>query len=155
MLTIIIILAVLTLLFGILEIFIIPGFGIAGITAILCALADAVLIYCQFGLLPACLAVLAAVILLFVALRWFAKSKTLDKMALHTAIESTAATQEQLSVKVGDEGKALTRLALVGNADFDGKMVEVKSAGDFIPPGTRIRVININEANVTVEVIKD
>ena len=76
-------------------------------------------------------------------------------MSLHTAIDSTNATPEQLSISVGDEGRALTRLALVGNADFNGKQVEVKSAGSFINPGTRIRVIHVNEATITVEPISD
>ena len=77
----------------------------------------------------------------------------MDKMALHTSIDSTNATPEQLSVRVGDVGTALTRLALVGNAEIGGKTVEVKSSGAFINPGTPIRVVRVNEANITVEAI--
>lgn len=155
MATIIIIIAALTLLFGIIEIFFMPGFGMAGIASIICAIVDAVLIYQSYGLGWAATAVIAGIVLLAIALRWVAKSKTFDSMALHTSIDSTAATQAQLSVKAGDMGKAVTRLALVGNAEIDGKIVEVKSSGEFLSPGTPIRVVSVSEANITVERVKE
>lgn len=151
--TVIIILAALALVLGILEIFVLPGFGIAGIASIVCALADAVLIYHDYGFTAALLATAAGVALLLLALWWMAHSRTIDRMSLHSTISSTNATREQLSVRVGDEGRALTRLALVGNAEIGGKLVEVKSSGAFINPGTPVRVIAVSEANITVEAI--
>jgi len=153
--TIIIIIAALALVFGIIEIFFIPGFGVAGIVSIICALIDAALIYQCYGLGWAVAAVATGVALLVIALRWVAKSKTFDRMALHTSIDSTAATQAQLSVKMGDFGKAVTRLALVGNAEIGGKIVEVKSSGEFINPGTPVRVVSVCDANITVERVKE
>ncbi|MFR1986905.1 MAG: NfeD family protein, partial [Prevotellamassilia sp.] len=79
--------------------------------------------------------------------------KALDKMSLHTSLHSTNAKEAQLNVKVGDTGTAMTRLALVGNAQINGNVVEVKSAGNFINPGTAIRVTEVNEAAITVEAI--
>lgn len=155
MTTIIIIIAALTLVFGIIEIFFTLGFGMAGIVSIICALIDTVLIYQNYGLGWAVTAVVAGVALLAIALRWMAKSKTFDRMALHTSIDSTAATQAQLSVSVGDRGKAVTRLALVGNAEIGGNIVEVKSSGEFINPGTPVRVVSVSEANITVEQAKE
>lgn len=147
--------AVLALLLGFLEIFILPGFGIAGIGSIICAIVGAVLIYNAYGLVWALLAVVVGLLLVFLALRWAAKSKVIDRMALHTAIESTAATPDQLSVKVGDRGEALTRLALVGNARIAGRQVEVKSSGEFLPAGTPVRVVSVVEAQIIVERDKD
>ena len=149
--TLILILAALALVLALVEIFIVPGFGLAGIGAALCAVADVALIYADYGLGWASAALLVAVLVLVLALLWLARSKAVDKVALHSSIDSTNATAEQLSVKVGDEGKALTRLALVGNALIDGKVVEVKSAGTFIDPETRVRVVRVSEANITVE----
>ncbi|MCF2635407.1 NfeD family protein [Prevotellamassilia timonensis] len=149
--TIIIILALLALCLGVVEIFIIPGFGVSGIAAILCALADVVLIYQSYGFLPAVLSVAAALVLLGLMLWWVSRSRMLDRMALHSTISSSSASSDQLSVQVGDHGVALTRLALIGNARINGKQVEVKSSGAFINPGTPLVVVAVNEANVTVE----
>ena len=151
--TLILILAALALVLAFVEIVIVPGFRLAGMGAILCALIDVVIIYSEHGLLWAVVAIVAALAVLGLMLWWVSRSRTMDKMALHTSIDSTNATPEQLSVRVGDVGTALTRLALVGNAEIGGKTVEVKSSGAFINPGTPIRVVRVNEANITVEAI--
>lgn len=153
MITLIIVIAVLTLILGILEIFVIPGFGFSGISAVICALLDTLLVYLEFGPVWAMVTIAVTLIVFGLMIAWVAHSKTFDKMALHTAINSTNATTEQLSVQVGDEGISLTRLALIGNAQIGDKTVEVKSSGAFIDPGTRIRVIHVSEANITVEAV--
>lgn len=149
--TLIIILAALSLVLGLLEIFILPGFGFAGIGSIVCAVVDAILIYNAYGFSWACIAVVVAILLLVLMLYIVANSRTFDRMSLKTSIDSTNATTEQLSVKVGNEGRAITRLALVGNAEIEGKLVEVKSSGEFINSGTPIRVIKVDKAQIIVE----
>lgn len=149
--TLIIILAALSLVLGLLEIFILPGFGFAGIGSIVCAVIDAILIYNAYGFSWACIAVVVAILLLVLMLYIVANSRTFDRMSLKTSIDSTNATTEQLSVKVGNEGRAITRLALVGNAEIEGKQVEVKSSGEFINSGTPIRVIKVDKAQIIVE----
>lgn len=149
--TLIIILAALSLMLGLLEIFILPGFGFAGIGSIVCAVVDAILIYNAYGFSWACIAVVVAILLLVLMLYIVANSRTFDRMSLKTSIDSTNATTEQLSVKVGNEGRAITRLALVGNAEIEGKQVEVKSSGEFINSGTPIRVIKVDKAQIIVE----
>ena len=149
--TLIIILAALSLVLGLLEIFILPGFGFAGIGSIVCAVVDAILIYNAYGVAWACIAVVVAILLLVLMLYIVANSRTFDRMSLKTSIDSTNATTEQLSVKVGNEGRAITRLALVGNAEIEGKQVEVKSSGEFINSGTPIRVIKVDKAQIIVE----
>ena len=148
--TLILILAALAVVLAFVEILIVPGFGLAGAGAALCAVADVALIYSDYGLLWALVAFVLALVALGLMLGWVAHSKTMDKISLHTSIDSTNATAEQLSVKPGDTGRALTRLALVGNAEIGGKTVEVKSSGAFINPGTPIRVVRVSEANITV-----
>ncbi len=149
--TLIIILAALSLVLGLLEIFILPGFGFAGIGSIVCAVVDAILIYNAYGFSWACIAVVVAILLLVLMLYIVANSRTFDRMSLKTSIDITNATTEQLSVKVGNEGRAITRLALVGNAEIEGKQVEVKSSGEFINSGTPIRVIKVDKAQIIVE----
>ncbi len=147
----ILIVALLAILLGLLEIFVLPGFGIAGIAAIVCAVLDAIFIYNQYGALWTVVAVVVAVAILCIMLYTVAHSRSVERLSLKAAIKSTNATQEQLSVKVGDTGHSLTRLALVGNAEIGGKQVEVKSSGEFIDANTPIRVVMVNEALVVVE----
>lgn len=146
----ILILVLLALVLLAVEVLIVPGFGISGIAAIISALVAEVLIFEEYGMLAAALSLAGFALLTVVLLVWVARSKTIDKVSLHSSIDSTNATKEQLSVKVGDEGVALTRLALIGNAEIAGKTVEVKSAGNFIEEGTPLVVVAVSEALVLV-----
>lgn len=146
----ILILVLLALVLMAVEVLIVPGFGISGIAAIITALVAEVLIFEEYGMLAAALSLAGFALLTVVLLVWVARSKTIDKVSLHSSIDSTNATKDQLSVKVGDEGVALTRLALIGNAEIAGKTVEVKSAGNFIEEGTPLVVVAVSEALVLV-----
>lgn len=146
----ILILVLLALVLMAVEVLIVPGFGISGIAAIISALVAEVLIFEEYGMLAAALSLAGFALLTVVLLVWVARSKTIDKVSLHSCIDSTNATKDQLSVKVGDEGVALTRLALIGNAEIAGKTVEVKSAGNFIEEGTPLVVVAVSEALVLV-----
>ena len=57
---------------------------------------------------------------------------------------------DQLAVVVGERGVALTRLALIGNAQIGGRTVEVKSEGGFIEEGTPLVVTRVDTAQVMV-----
>ena len=66
-------------------------------------------------------------------------------------VDRTAADQ----VKVGDTGVAITRLALIGNAEIDGNIVEVKSMDGFLNEKTPIIVNRITDGVIMVEKKKD
>lgn len=149
-LTVIIIVAVLAFVLGLLEVYVVPGFGVAGVCSALCALADILIIGYEYGPVSAVMALFVAIIVLGLMLWAVSRSKTLDRLSLDSTIESTNARAEQLSVRPGDEGRALTRLALIGNAEIAGKVVEVKSEGTFIDENTPVVVVSVNEALVIV-----
>lgn len=147
----IILLAALSLLLFAVEALLVPGFGLPGIAAAACAIAADVLVYTEYGTLPALLLFLAATAVVLFFLWWFSRSKALHAMSLQASIDSTNATSAQLSVRPGDRGVATTRLALIGNAAIDGKSVEVKSTGAFVDPGTPVIVVSVSEAQILVE----
>jgi hypothetical protein len=51
---------------------------------------------------------------------------------------------------VGDKGHAVTRLALIGNADINGHILEVRSADGFIDEKTPIVVERIKDGCILV-----
>ena len=147
LLTIIILLAIVTLLLFAIEALITPGFGVAGICGAVCAVVANILTFIRYGNAIG-MAVLGAVVIGF--LYWLSRSRAIERATLHSTISSTAATPAQLSIKAGDEGRAETRLALIGNAVIDGKTVEVKSADGFIDEGTPIVVTRVEDALILV-----
>ena len=133
------------------ELFILPGTSIAGIAAGCCLVAANYIVFDQFGIATGLWVMAASLAVCCLLGYWMVRSKTLEKYSLHKSIDSTAATTEQLSVQPGDEGIAITRLALIGNADIQGKVVEVKSADGFLDEGTPIIVTRVEDAQVIVK----
>lgn len=149
-LIIVLLVAAALILFAV-EAFVTPGFGVSGIVATACVVGAEIMLYREYGGLAAHIGAAVVIICAVLFFWWLSRSKSLESVSLNATVEGTFATTDQLSVKVGDEGRALTRLALIGNAEIEGKMVEVKSAGDFIDEGTPIVVTSVNEALILVK----
>lgn len=142
---------VLCVFFMVLEIFLIPGTSVAGIAAGICLVVANVMAFNIYGITIGFLILAASLILCLCLGFWMLRSKTLDRISLKNAISSTSAPEEQLSVNIGDRGVALTRLALIGNADFNGKVVQVQSSEGFLDEDTPVVVIRIKDAQVWVK----
>jgi membrane-bound ClpP family serine protease len=54
---------------------------------------------------------------------------------------------------IGDEGKALSTLRPVGKAKFKNQEYEVKTLGDYVDHGTRVRIKLIMSNQIIVEPI--
>ncbi len=133
------------------EIFIVPGISLAGIGAACSLVIANYMTFASFGTTAGLWVLTVSIILGILLGYWIIHTGLLDKYSLHKSIDSTAATEEQLSVHPGDEGVTLTRLALVGNADIGGRIVEVKSADGFLDEGTPVIVVRVNESQITVK----
>ena len=59
------------------------------------------------------------------------------------------------SVKAGDTGISTTRLAQIGYAEINGKIVEVKSMDGFLNEKTPIIVNRITDGTIMVEKRKE
>jgi len=133
------------LLLFIAEVFLIPGLSLAGIASAGCLIFVNYYAFTHLSMTGGAVTLLISVAAYLLVFIWFIKSKSIDKLALHKDIDSTVGTPEQSAVKPGDEGIAITRLALIGNAELNGNIIEVKSAGGFIDERTPIVVDRIQE----------
>ena len=115
------------------ELFVIPGISLAGLSVTLGISA------------VACIG----------SLIWFMRSKMLDKLALKKDIDSKVDRSAEDSVKVGDIGISTTRLAQIGYAEINGKIVEVKSIDGFLNEKTPIIVSRITDGTIMVEKHKE
>lgn len=162
--------------FLLLELFVIPGWGITGLIGVLMILSSAVLAGQHF-VLPrtttemnqfittlATVLVAAVVVLVGCALitRRLGQIPGLNQIVLRPPTEEGSdpsskdpgkakpSAPAHPIVSVGDWGQAVTVLRPAGRARFAGKFVDVVSDGDFVEPGSMVRVIQIQGAVVTV-----
>lgn len=142
---------VLCVFFMALEIFIIPGTSLAGIAAAACLIGANAMVFSGYGLATGIMVLAISLVVCLLLGIWMLRSKALDRISLKRTIDSTSATADQLSVKVGDRGTALTRLALIGNAEFNGKIVQVQSADGFLDEKTPVEVCRVIDGQVWVK----
>ena len=135
----------------IIEVFLLPGISIAGIVSAICLLYANYYAFDTLGTLPGCITLAVSAVGVIGVTIWFMRSKTVDKLSLKKTIDYRPEPLKGLELKPGDEGTALTRLALIGNAEFNERIIEVRSSGEFIDEKSRIRVERILNGVVMVE----
>jgi membrane-bound ClpP family serine protease len=86
-------------------------------------------------------------LLLYVAF----KANVWSKFALKSSIDSKVNEGELKELRPGQEGTAVSTLRPVGKAELAGKTYEVRTNGEYIESGTRIRIIRISSNQILVE----
>lgn len=152
---IIIVLIVAAVILFLVELFVIPGISVAGLLAGGCIIFANYYAFAYLGTMGGFITLGISAIACIGSLVVFMRSKTLDKIALKKNITSKVDRTAEDKVKVGDMGVAITRLALIGNAEIEGNIVEVKSIDGFLNEKTPIVVNRITNGVIMVEKRKD
>jgi membrane-bound serine protease (ClpP class) len=167
-----------------LEIFVIPGFGIAGVLGILFILLSlfAILVPNRPDELPwprydfndvqwrilsngawgLSLGFAGFLILAYILAKFLPKTGPLTGLVLGPAgkgpqmqIDLTAPPEKTGELKVGDTGIAITKLRPAGQVRFDEAVVDVVTEGDFIEKDKKVKIIQIEGNRVVVRQITD
>ena len=133
------------------ELFFIPGISIAGFAALGCVVYANYYAFAYMGTTAGVTTLIVSGAACIVSLVLFMRSKTLDKVALTQDISSKVDRHAEQSTHVGDTGVTTTRLALVGYAEINNKIVEVRSSDGFLDEKTPIIVTRIRDGVVLVE----
>jgi membrane-bound serine protease (ClpP class) len=151
-----------------LEIFVIPGFGIAGISGlILVVLAMGASLIGNIGFnfpsgpaITSAVTTLASTMVMFIIMlaslaRYLPKTQHFNRLVLQPDLGSaagyTSATTH--SEYVGRHGIAATSLRPAGAATIDGSRVDVVTSGEYIEKGTPIEVMTVNGSTVRVKAV--
>ena len=139
---IIVFLMVAAILLILAEIFLLPGITLAGI-------GGAIFAY-TVGMWVGHLTLSLSIIAFGVIFAWLLRSRSFNKIALKTDIDSKLTSSRDLGIEPGDEGITLSRLAPIGKARIKGINVEAKSQDELIDENTPIVVIRVDSYNVIV-----
>ena len=157
------------------ELFVLPGFGIAGLAGVLLMLTAVVMAGQNFGVpgnageLKTTVNSLAVVLISGAVVgvaalalsKYFGEIPILGRLMLHPPelaaggmIEGTSLHGARFGVEIGDEGVADSPLRPAGKVRFGEEYVDVITEGTLIAPGTRVRVIKISGNRVVVRQIE-
>ncbi|HEY6907040.1 MAG TPA: NfeD family protein [Ignavibacteriaceae bacterium] len=150
-----------------LEIFVIPGFGIAGIAGIILIFVSIFLSltpggpFLDFDAISVAIiqltgAIVAAFVLILILAKVLPKSTTFNKLILADEERAEQGFVSYPSEKelVGQEGTALTTLRPAGTAEFNGKRYDVVADWEYIEQGSRIVVLRVEGVKVVVKKVK-
>ena len=152
----------LALILIVLELFVIPGFGIAGILGLFVLgyatwrifEGDAIAAFAYTSIIGGCL--LAMLFWLFYTGklgRFLILSDSIGKSSQSPQVVTNTAPLENLSQFVDKEGLALSDLRPAGIARINDERVDVVTQGDFINANTAIKVLRIEGNRVIVKAI--
>jgi membrane-bound ClpP family serine protease len=149
--TIVVVLLLAGIIFFLIELFLIPGISIAGIAGTLFLGGAIFYAYSQIGSTAGHITLLGSIVLLGLAIWLFVRSKTLDNMSLKTEIDGKVDPLKDITIKAGDIGKTVSRLAPMGKVRINGHTVEAKTSDDFIDQGTEVEVEEVFNTNILVK----
>ena len=136
------------------EVMLIPGFGFTGILGTAAMIGAVAYSFFIIGSLAGWITLLVACAICVALFVWALYGKSLDKVALKKKIESTVKEDEITKFSVGDKGVSRTRLALIGEAEINGLIVEVKSESGLVDEGKPVEVVRISGDTIFVRTIE-
>jgi membrane-bound ClpP family serine protease len=135
------------------EVIVIPGTTIVGILGFLFLIIGIAFSFKYFGSETGWVTVGVSAVSAGVILYYSFKADVWSRFSSKTKIDSRVNEGELDSLKVGDEGVTISSLRPVGKAELNGKLYEVKSFGDYLDNGIKIKIIKINSSQIIVEPI--
>lgn len=141
------------------EVFIIPGFGVAGVLG-LAALFGSIFLSTpdpSTVVQSLVIAIIGAVVLIIVVFRFTPGRKVFKRLVLEmeeTPDKGYVAAKKGLITLIGKQGIAKTTLRPSGTAEFDDTFVDVVTSGEYIEEGTSIVVTNVEGMRVIVKQAK-
>ena len=151
-----------------LEIFVIPGFGITGISGIILIFLSIFLSLTPGGpffnyenisiaIVQLTSALVGALILVFLLAKFLPKTNMFNKLILADEEKAEQGFVSYPSEKelLGAEGIALTTLRPAGSAEFNGKRVDVVADWEYIEKGKKIKVLRVEGIKVVVKEVKE
>jgi membrane-bound serine protease (ClpP class) len=150
-----------------LEIFVIPGFGIAGISGIALIVTSLLLAMVEHwpgmmwpswnqwevAVVRLGIGLIGAVVVGAILARWLPETLLFQRFELSktlSAAEGYTSSRGEAKSLLGAEGIAETVLRPAGKGRFGEKLVDVVTEGDFIPKNERIKIVAVEGSRVVV-----
>lgn len=152
----IIVLIVLGILLFVVEFLLIPGVTIAGIGGAVLMGVSVYMAYKTHGNTVGNYTLIATLILTIGGFAYALRAKTWKRLALNKDIDGRVEVGlEKETIKVGDRGECITRMAPVGKVLINGLVVEGKSQRGFLDQHTPVEVIKVLNTQVIIKSIKE
>lgn len=146
-------LVLISIVFMVVEIFLLPGFSISGIVSVLFGGVAIWYAFAKIGVNAGLITLIVWLVMLGIGIWLFVRAKTLDKMSMNTVLNETSNLYEIDKIVVGMTGIATSRLAPMGKVTIDGKEYEAKSIDGFVDQKCEVEVTAIEDNKLIVKTL--
>jgi membrane-bound ClpP family serine protease len=135
------------------EIIFVPGTTLVGIVGFVFLVTGIGFSFNYFGAETGWTTVGATSVASGLILYYSFKVNVWSRFSLKSSIKSKVNEGALDSLTVGEEGQAVSALRPIGKAEIGSKMYEVKTLGEYLDSGSKIRIIKIESNQIIVEPI--
>jgi len=148
----------------VLEVFVIPGFGVAGILGITLMIGSIFFVFdkayeFRTAVMWLSISVIMSAGLVILAAFYLPETQLFRRLALSTVMDTESgyhsSSSEDFQAYLGQSGTALTPLRPSGTARIANNRVDVVTVGDFIAQDSNIKVVSVEGSKVFVEAVED
>lgn len=129
------------------EIIFIPGTTIVGFGGLGLVIGGVVLAYRDLGTRSGTLVLVLSVIICGAVAYISFKAGVWNKFSMHTTNTSKFNDDLKPGLFINDQGLAVSDLRPMGKAEFGNRTFEVKTIGNFVKSGTKVKVIKLDDHN--------
>lgn len=135
----------------IVEVVFVPGTTIVGIIGVIFAGAGIIISYRYFGSDTGFYILLGMGVITAIALFFSFRSNAWSRFANKSVMQGKVNEGSGASLKVGDEGITRSALRPMGTVDFESGQFEVKTLGDYVDVGTRVKIVHLSQGQIIVK----
>lgn len=150
----IIFLILIGLLLIVAELIFVPGTTFVGIIGLTLTIVGIFMVFADYGNVAGYWTTGGTLVFTVVAVIYSFQSNSWDRFSLKSTINSRVNDDDKYNFQVGERGKTISDLKPVGKAEFNGKIYEVRSKGDWIGNNQKIQITKIDNKRIFVEQIK-
>jgi len=151
----IILLIVLGILLFVIEFLLVPGITVAGIGGLVLTVLGVYKAFEDYGTVTGIWVLIGTILLSIFVIAFSLRARTWKRFMLNTNV--TGKVDDGFipdSIKAGERGEAVTRLAPMGKAIINGIVREVRSVEGYVDAHSTIEVISVKGNQITVKPIK-
>jgi membrane-bound ClpP family serine protease len=137
----------------IVEIIFVPGTTVVGVFGIIFVVAGVYFSFKEYGSEIGTYVLLGTAVSGGVLMFWSFRSGAWKRFSLTSSMEGRVNEGVNNDLQVGDEGTTVSSLRPIGSAEFKDKRFEVRTNGDYLASGTKVRISKILDNYVVVEPI--
>jgi membrane-bound ClpP family serine protease len=148
---IIVALLLIGLILIVVEVIFIPGTTVVGLIGFIFSVAGIIISYKHFGSQLGFYILLGMSVATGASLFYGFKSGIWSKFSLKTSIDSKVNEGMVATLQLGDEGKTVSTLKPMGKVEFASGQFEVKTLGDYVDVGTKVKIVHLQLNQIIVK----